>query len=166
VLVLAAVVLLEVAILRDDIATDIDLLLDAGRGESSTSAAPEPDGRPIAPVAPAAAGSVTAVDLRPLAQCAPGASCTVRLEVRLLPGADPQAVTWSYRIVDRCTGATGSAPGGTVAVPAGGDRALAVGAVALPAARAVAVVAVTDLPAVAASPPVLVGSCLSDRRAG
>ena len=119
-LVLAAVVLLEVAILRDDIATDIDLLLDAGRGESSTSAAPEPDGRPIAPVAPAAAGSVTAVDLRPLARVRPGAPCTVRLEVRLLPGADPQAVTWSYRIVDRCTGAVGSAPGGSVAVPAGG----------------------------------------------
>jgi hypothetical protein len=166
VLVLAAVVLLEVAILRDDIATDIDLLLDAGRGESSTSAAPEPDGRPIVPAAPAAAGSVTAVDLRPLAQCAPSAPCTVRLEVRLVPGADPQSVTWSYRIVDRCTGATESAPGGSVAVPAEGERALAVGAVALPVARAVAVVAVTDLPAVAASPPVLVGSCVSDRRVG
>jgi hypothetical protein len=166
VLVLAAVVVLEVAILRDDIATDIDLLLDAGRGESSTSAAPEPDGRPIKPAAPAAAGSVVAVDLRPLAQCAPGAPCTVRLEVRLLPGADPPAVTWSYRIVDRCTGATESAPGGSVAVPAEGERALAVGSVSLPAARAVAVVAVTELPAVAASPPVLVGSCLSDRRVG
>ena len=51
-------------------------------------------------------------------------------------------------------------------MPAEGERALAVGTVPLPAARAVAVVAVTDLPAVAASPPVLVGSCLSDRRVG
>ncbi|MET0763669.1 MAG: hypothetical protein ABWY29_02310 [Blastococcus sp.] len=166
VLVLAAVVLLEVALLRDDIATDIDLLLDAGRGESSTSAAPEPDGRPVVPVAPAAAGSVTAVDLRLLARCAPGAPCTVRLEVRLVPGADPQAVTWSYRIVDRCTGATESSPGGSVAVPAGGVRAVAVGTVPLPAERPVAVVAVTDLPAAAASSPVFVGSCASDRRVG
>lgn len=166
VVVLAAVVLLEVAVLRDDIATDIDLLLDAGRGESSPSAAPEPDGRPIVPAAPAAAGSVAAVDLRPLAQCAPGAPCTVRLVVRLVPGVDPQVVTWSYRIVDRCTGATESAPGGSVAVPTEGERAVAVGTVPLPAERPVAVVAVTDLPAVAASSPVFVGSCPSDQRVG
>ena len=36
--VLVAVVLLEVAFLRDDIATDVDLLLDAGRSESAPSA--------------------------------------------------------------------------------------------------------------------------------
>jgi hypothetical protein len=166
VLVLAAVVLLEVAVLRDDIDTDIDLLLDAGRGESSPSAAPAPDGRPIVPEAPAAAGSVAAVDLRPLAQCAPGTPCTVRLVVRLLPGVDPQVVTWSYRIVDRCTGATESAPGGSVAVPTEGELAVAVGTVPLPAERPVAVVAVTDLPAVAASSPVFVGSCPSDQRVG
>jgi hypothetical protein len=163
--VLAAVVVLEVAVLRDDIATDIRLLLDAGRSGSEPSAALEPDGLPVAAPAPAAAGSVTAVDLRPLAPCAPGAPCTLRLLVRLVPEADPQVVTWSYRIVDRCTGTTETAPGGTVTVPSQGDRAAAVGTVALPASPAVAVVAVTDLPAAAASTPVSVGSCPPGDRA-
>jgi hypothetical protein len=163
VVVLAAVVLLEVALLRDHIATDIRLLLGAGRSGSASSS-PEPDGPPIVPPAPAAAGSVTAVDLRPLPRCAPGAPCTMRLLVRLVPAAEPQVVTWSYRIVDRCTGATAAdtAPGGSVTVPAGGERAAALGTVTLPAADAVAVVAVTDLPAAAASPPAFVGSCPPD----
>jgi hypothetical protein len=163
IVVLAAVVLLEVALLRDHIATDIRLLLGAGRSGSASSS-PEPDGPPIVPPAPAAAGSVTAVDLRPLARCAPGAPCTMRLLVRLVPAVEPQVVTWSYRIVDRCTGATATdpAPGGSVTVPAGGERAAALGTVTLPAADAVAVVAVTDLPAAAASPPAFVGACPPD----
>jgi hypothetical protein len=163
VLVLAAVVLAEVATLRGHIATDIRLLLDAGRSGSAASTAPPPDGLPIAAPAPAAAGSVTAVDLRPLAPCVPRAACSLRLLVRLVPEAAPQIVTWSYRIVDLCTGATGTARGGAVAVPARADRAEAVDTVPLPALRAVAVVAVTDRPASAASPPVLAGSCLSRR---
>ncbi|WP_369133962.1 hypothetical protein [Modestobacter sp. I12A-02662] len=166
VLALAAVVALEVALLRDDISTDIDLLLDAGRGGTTPSAAPEPDGLPVPAPAPAAAGNVAAVDLRPLAACAPGAPCTVRLLVRLVPAAEPQVVTWSYRVVDRCTGAAETAPGGTVTVPPQGERAVAVGSVPLPAAPGLAVLAVTDLPAAAASAPVLIGSCLSDRQAG
>ncbi|MGK5110759.1 hypothetical protein [Geodermatophilus sp. CPCC 205506] len=165
-LVLAAVVSVEVAVLRDDIAVDIRLLLDAGRSGSTPSAAPEPDGPPIVPPAPAAAGTVTAVDLRLLAQCAPGAPCDLRLLVRLVPGPEPQVVTWSYRIVDRCTGATETAPGGTVTVPPEGERAVAAGTVPLPALQAVAVVAVTDLPAAAASPPVFAGSCRSDGQSG
>ncbi|MGY1641824.1 hypothetical protein ACI782_11915 [Geodermatophilus sp. SYSU D00703] len=165
IVVLAAVVLGEVALLRDDIATDIDLLLDAGRSGAEASTAPEPDGLPVVPPAPAAAGSVAAVDLRPLARCAPGAACTVRLLVRLTPGVEQQVVTWSYRVVDRCTGATEAVPGGSVTVPAGGDRAEAVSTVALPDLPAVAVVAVTEGPAAAASSPVLAGSCHPDRPA-
>jgi hypothetical protein len=165
VLVLGTVVLLEIAVLRDDIAADVRLLLDAGRSGTETSDAPEPDGLPVVPPAPASAGSVTAVDLRPLAPCAPGAPCTLRLLVRLVPAAEPQVVTWSYRTVDRCTGTTTTAPGGTVTVPPQGDRAAAVGTVVLPASPAAAVLAVTDLPAAAASPPVSVGSCLPGDRA-
>jgi len=161
VLVLAAVVLVEVVLLRGHIAADIGRLLNAGRSGSGPSAAPKPDGLPLVAPAPAASGSVTAVQLRPLAPCAPGAACSLRLLVTLLPGDGPQHVAWSYRIVDRCTGAMDVAPGGSIPVPAGGERAAAVGTIALPAVRAVAVVAVTSLPAVAASPPVLVGSCLS-----
>ncbi|WP_138734210.1 hypothetical protein [Modestobacter excelsi] len=166
VVVLAAGVVVEVAFLRDDIGADIELLLDAGRSGSASSTAPEPDGLPIAPPAPAAAGSVAAVDLRPLAQCAPAAPCTLRVLVRLVPGPDPQTVTWSYRLVDRCTGTATTVPGGTVTVPAGGQQAAAVGTVALPDQRSVAVVAVTSSPATAASAPVSAGSCLTDRPDG
>jgi hypothetical protein len=160
VLVLAAVVLVEVVVLRGKIATDIGLLLDAGRGGEAAATAPAPDGRPVPAPAPAAAGTVTAVDLRPLARCTPNAPCTLRLLVRLSPRADPQVVTWSYLVVDRCTGTTVSVPGGTVpAAPDGGDV-VAVGTVVLPDLPSVAVVAVTGSPAVAASPPVSVGSCV------
>ena len=99
------------------------------------------------------------MDLRPLAECTPGVPCAVRVLIRVVPGAGPQVVTWSYRVVDRCTGAVVSAPGGSVAVPADQERVAVVGTVALPAAAAVAVVAVTDAPAVAASAPVLLGTC-------
>jgi hypothetical protein len=114
------------------------------------------------PPAPAANGAVTGVDLRALGACAPDTPCSLRLLVELEPGAEPQVVTWSYRVVDRCTGATETAPGGTVTVPVGGTRAAVVGTLPLPSSPAVAVVAVTDVPAAAASPPVLVGSCRPD----
>jgi hypothetical protein len=165
-LVLVAVVLLEVVLLRDDISTDIAVLLEAGRGGVESSAAPAPDGLPIGAPAPAAAGDVTAVDLRAVAPCTPDAPCALRLQVRLVPAAEQRVVTWSYRIVDRCTGAATSAPGGTVTVPAPAGRAEAIGTVVLPKVQAVAVLAVTETPAAAASAPLLVGSCLSDRQAG
>lgn len=163
ILVLSGVVASEVVLLRDDITADMNLLLDAGRGGDQPSTAPAPDGPPIAASAPAAAGNVVAVDLRPLARCAPGAPCTVRLLVQLVPSAEPQTVTWSFQVVDGCTGSPGSAPGGTVTVPPHADRAAAVGVVALPPLDRVAVVAVTDAPAAAASAPLVVGSCRSAR---
>lgn len=157
--VLGAVVVSEVVLLGDDISTDIDLLLDAGRSGEEPEDEPEPDGLPVVPPAPPAAGPVTGVDLRALAPCATGAPCTVRLLVRLEPAAEPRTVTWSYRIVDRCTGASSTVPGGEVAVPPQADRVAVVGVVPLPALAGLAVVAVTDGPAVAASAPVSTGSC-------
>ncbi|MGY1745825.1 hypothetical protein [Blastococcus sp. SYSU D00695] len=160
VLLLAAVVTAEVVVLRDDIAADIDLLLDAGRdGADPSSGAPQVVEPELPAPAPAAAGAVAAVDLRPLAACSPGAPCTLRLLVRLVPDAEPQTVTWSYRVVDRCTGAASTAPGGSVTVPSQAGRAVAVGTVDLPPAAAVAVFAVTEAPAAAASAPVVAGSC-------
>ena len=157
---------MELVVLRDNIAADVALLLDAGRGGAASSTAPEADGVPIVPPAPVAAGTVAAVDLRALAPCAPAAPCTVRVLVRLVPSPDPQVVTWSYRVVDRCTGAVADVPGGTVTAPAGGEQVVAVGTVALPAQQAVGVLAVTGLPAAAASAPVFAGSCLSQKPAG
>lgn len=165
VLVLGGVVLLEVGLLRGHIVRDIGLLLDAGRGGSaaSASAAHTPDGRPVAAPGPASAGPVAGVDLRALSPCAPGAPCSVRLEVRLTPGPAQQVVAWSYRVVDRCTGASSTAPGGAVTLPAGAQRATAVGTVSLPAVPGVALIAVTDHPAAAASAPLTAGSCTSHR---
>jgi hypothetical protein len=166
ILVLVAVVVAEVVFLRDNIAADIGLLLDAGRGGERPTAPPAPDGRPLVAPAPAAAGSVAGVDLRPLEKCAPAAGCTVRLLVRLVPAPGPQVVTWSYQVVDRCSGTTGVAPGGTVTVPPLADRATAVGIVALPPSGGAAVIAVTDAPAAAASAPVVVGTCQAAGRGG
>jgi hypothetical protein len=159
ILVLAAAVVTEVVLLRDDITADIDMLLDAGRGADQPSAGSGPDVPPLTAPAPAAAGSVLAVDLRSLGRCAPGAPCAVRVQVRLVPAAEPQVVTWSYQVVDLCTGRSSTAPGGSVTTPPQADRAEAVGVVPLPPLDSVAVVAVTDLPAAAASAPVAVGSC-------
>jgi hypothetical protein len=165
VLVLAGVIVLEVAFLRDHIVADIGLLLDAGRGGSapSASAARAPDGPPVAAPAPASAGRVTGVDLRALSSCTPGAPCGVRLEVRLTPGIGPQAVTWTFRIVDRCIGSSATATGGSVTLPPGAQRAAAVATVALPATPGVALIAVTGKPAAAASAPVVIGSCTTHR---
>ncbi|WP_029432208.1 hypothetical protein [Blastococcus sp. URHD0036] len=160
IVVLAGIVAAEVVVLRDDISADIDLLLDAGRGEEG-DVDPEPAEPPVPAPAPPAAGAVAAVDLRALDACEPGAPCTVRLLIRVVPGAEQQVVPWTWSVVDRCTGAVTLAPGGTLTVPAGADRAAVVGIVALPALPALAVFAVTGPPAVAASPPVLVGTCLS-----
>jgi hypothetical protein len=160
--VLAAIVSLEVAVLRDEIATDVGLLLDAGRSGAAAPGEPEPDGLPVTPPAPATAGPVAAVDLRPLAPCTPDAPCPVRVLVRVRPGPDPQAVSWSFRVLARCPGAPDAAepvPGGAVTVPPGVEAATAVGSVAVPPGPGVAVFAVTDQPAAAASPPVLVGTC-------
>ncbi len=161
--VLVAVVALEVVLLRDDIVADVHLLLEAGRSGSTASTVPEPDGLPLVPPAPPAIGTVAGVDLRPLTPCTPGAPCTVRVMLRLLPATDPQTVSWSFQLADRCTGATDTAAGGSVTVPAGAQQVAAVDTVLLPAHRAVAVVAVTELPAAAAAPPVLIGSCAPDQ---
>lgn len=167
VLVLAGVVVGEFGVLRQHIGNDIGALLTAGRSGSSTSApkpagSPEPGGVPVSAPAPAAAGSVAGVDLRALSPCVPGSPCTVRLQVRLAPRPVHQVVSWSYRVVDRCAGASVRAAGGSVAVPAGDTRLEATSVLALPAAaHAVAVFAITTAPAVAASPPLLLGTCPS-----
>lgn len=156
---LGAVVAGEVVLLGDDIRTDIDLLLDAGRSGEQPEEEPEADGLPVVPPAPPAAGPVAGVDLRALGPCATGAPCAVRLLVRVVPAAEPRTVTWSYLIVDRCTGASSGVPGGAAPVPPQADRVAVVGVVPLPALPGLAVLAVTDAPAVAASPPVSTGSC-------
>ncbi|GAA3088870.1 hypothetical protein GCM10010464_61090 [Pseudonocardia yunnanensis] len=157
VIVLVTVVVIEVALLRDTITRDIDAVLDAGRAGSAAPTSTQVF-LPVAPAAPTAAGTVTGVDLRAVNQCTPDAECAVRLQVALQPTAEPQTVTWGFQVFDRCTGATTTAPGGEVTVPPDGDRAVAVVDVTLPPGEALAVLARTDLPSIAASAPVFVPS--------
>lgn len=156
-----AVVALEVVLLRNDIAADVRLLLEAGRSGSAASTVQERDGLPVVPPAPAAAGAVAGIDVRPLTACMPGTPCTVRVLLRLVPAVDPRTASWRFELTDRCTGGTDAASGGSVTVPAGSQQVAVVDTVLLPAHRGVAVSAVTEQPAVAAAPPVLLGSCAS-----
>jgi hypothetical protein len=75
------------------------------------------------------------------------------LQVRLRPQAEPQTVGWAFQILDRCTGAVVTTPGGTLTIPPNGDRADAVGTVALPPGDALAVLALTGRPTAASSAP-------------
>jgi hypothetical protein len=156
---LAAVILVEIAVLGEGINRDIQAALDAGRSEttattSATTGAPELP--PVIPPAPTAAGSITRVDLRPVQPCTPDADCALRIRVLLQPRPEPQKLVWDFRILDRCTGASVTAAGGTVTVPPNGDRADVVGTVPLPQGEALAVMALVSWPATTASPAVAV----------
>lgn len=157
---LVMIVTVEVVFLRDEISRSIEAVLAAGRPGSPSTA--EPVLPPVKLPAPATAGTITQVGLRPVERCVAGAGCALRTQVLLRPRAAPQTLTWTFRVIDRCTGRAVTASSGTVALPAGAGRADVVTIVTLPPARALAVLAVTDLPFPAASEPVYVparGTC-------
>ncbi len=158
--VLVAAVLIEIAFLRDEIGRDVMAVLDAGR--SGPTAISAPTLPPVVPPAPTAAGTISGVELRLVVPCTPDAPCALRMQVTLQPRAEPQTITWDFRVLDRCTGAAVSVPGGTVTVPPHGDRADVVTTVELPEADALAVLAITSQPFTAASAAVNVpapGAC-------
>jgi len=118
---------------------------------------PGPTPRPVVALAPSKAGAISAVDLRPLASCSARAACPVRLTVRFDPAYSGEAVRWHLAVVNRCTGSTKVLARGTVTGLPGTYVFDSTSAV-LPAATSMAVIAVTDAPARAASPPLLVPS--------
>jgi hypothetical protein len=150
---LAAVLVLEMVLLGNRVSADLDALSAAGRqsgaGPSATALSP-------LPAEPRAAGPIAGVDLRPLALCAPGAICEVRVLVRLVPERGTQRVQWTYLLTDRCTGLEHNTAGGSVTVTPGGRELVAVGQLRLPPASALSITAVTGVPARAASPPLTV----------
>ncbi|QQM55316.1 hypothetical protein JGU70_07115 [Rhodococcus pyridinivorans] len=125
---------------------------------------PVPDVAPGAPVPgpvgtglPGSAGPIMRVAASfANGPCKPGESCTVRVDVGLDPAANIGAVTWNLTVYDRCTGVT--LPGGETTVPvrAGSPEAYGIGSVDLPPGSALAVAAVTTVPAAAASEPMYV----------
>lgn len=148
--VLVAVVLTELALLRDEINRDVNAVLESGRS-SAPAEEVAPTLPPVVPPAPPAAGPITRIDLRPVQPCVPDADCPLRMQVMLQPRPEPQSVSWQFQIVDRCSGGAVTVPGGTLTVPPDGDRADAVSTVALPAGGALAVMALITQPATAAS---------------
>jgi hypothetical protein len=67
-------------------------------------------------------------------------------------------VVWAFQITDRCTGRTQVVPGGSMVVGAGSTQLTVVNGIRLPAGRALAISVLVDLPARAASHPLLVPS--------
>lgn len=112
--------------------------------------------RPVPVLAPASAGVVSRVSLRPLTSCAPGGRCEVRLTVGVKQAPTVRRVQWTVTVIDRCTGArTAAATGVLVAAPQT-TSAFTTRTVRLPKGKDLAAVAVTTTPAKAASAPVLI----------
>jgi hypothetical protein len=154
-LVVLALLGLELVVFGDRIESDLATLRTAG---TPASGAPASTTNPVPaplPPAPPANGPVTTVDLRPLARCEPAMTCEARLRVALRPDPTPRPVSWVFQVTDRCTGATQVVPGGSMVVGGGGTELVAVKAVPLPAGRALAINAVLDTPARAASAALL-----------
>ncbi|MEE2060665.1 hypothetical protein [Rhodococcus artemisiae] len=125
----------------------------------SPPAEPETGPGPVDTALPGAAGPITQVAATfASGPCEAGRSCTVRVDVRLDPAVSVGAVTWNPTVYDRCTGAT--LPGGdvTIPVPPGAQEAYGIGSVDLPPSSALAVAAVTTVPAATASEPMYVPS--------
>jgi hypothetical protein len=102
------------------------------------------------------AGPITAVELQPLqGTCQPTQVCPVQVIVRLRPQPSAQEIRWSFRVFDRCTGATSTLPGVSVTALAGWPYVYGTSWPRLPEGHAIALLAVTDAPASAASPAVL-----------
>jgi hypothetical protein len=146
---------IELVVFGDRIESDLAALRTAGAGASGAPASTaHPVPAPLPP-APLAKGPVSTVDLRPLARCEPATTCETRLRVALRPEPTPRPVSWVFQVTDRCTGATQVVPGGSMVVSAGGTELVAVTAVPLPPGRALAINAVLDTPARAASAALL-----------
>ncbi len=136
----------------------------AGNEIEPVSPPPEPPpelrGVPPAPVpsdAPASADPITAVTATFAdGRCSAGRPCVVRVDAHFDPDAAVPAVTWKLVVHDRCSGEVRT--GGDVTVPAepGREQVYGLDKVDLPPGRALAVVAETSAPTVAASSPLLV----------
>jgi hypothetical protein len=156
---LAAAVLLEFSVLHDRIVSDLHVLASGTKPASSSAppASPRVPAGAVPAVAAAFSGAVSGVDLRALGTCSPGTSCSVRVLVHLVSGSGAGELSWTFQIVDRCAGTRSTASGGDVSIAPGISDVTAVDNVPLPPGRALAVIAQTELPARAASAPVLVG---------
>jgi|GEM_PF-4923314 len=150
--VVAATVAVELAFFGDRLGHDVRLILDRPRGGEVAARSSSPPA-PLPVLGPPAAGSVAGVDVRPLDGCRPGRDCTVVVQVRLQPAAEPRPVDWRVVVVDRCRHERTTAPGDEVVAPPGADRVARLTTLRLPPGRSLAVTAVTGSPATVAARP-------------
>lgn len=131
---------------------------DAGPVDEKASVQrPEPVEQP----GPSRSGLVTEVTVeRAGGACSSGAACSVRVDVHLdaLPAAT--TVSWSLRIVDRCSGTVRKLRGESMTAESGWRQVYGVSRLNLPKGKALAIIAVTKSPARAASEPLLVPSSI------
>jgi hypothetical protein len=109
-------------------------------------------------VAPRSAGFVNAVELTPVETCQPGASCSVRVTIKITAHNDVKHVTWTFVLVDPCTGSRTDLPGGSMIAQPSWQHIYTTTRVPLPPTRSVALLAMTTTPVRAASAPVTVSS--------
>jgi hypothetical protein len=123
------------------------------------SAPPSPAASPLVgatPPAPATAGAVVGLSVTPEGPdgcaVAAGGSCKVQVNVDLAPQQAPMTVSFSLELVDRCTGASSTLPGGSVIAGPFYAFVWADTAVPFPSGDPETLFAVTSSPAQAASP--------------
>jgi protein kinase-like protein len=116
--------------------------------------------RPLAAmaVAPRSAGFVDGVAVTPVETCQPGASCSVRVTIKITAHDDVKHVTWTFVLVDPCTGSRTDVPGGSMIAQPSWQNIYTTTRVPLPQTRSVALLAMTTAPVRAASAPVTVPS--------
>jgi hypothetical protein len=111
----------------------------------------------LADLPPASAGDVLSVSLD-VSGCAPGAACTISVQVALHPAGSRRSVNWTLSSVDLCTGRTVQLASVSVLAQPGWNHVIGLSTVTLPAASAQVLVAITDSPARAASSLAAAGS--------
>ncbi|MPY99348.1 MAG: hypothetical protein GEU97_15355 [Actinophytocola sp.] len=130
---------------------------NAAAGADADSDDNEPG--PVPRLAPKEAGPINGVTIeRAEGECARGELCPVRVDVMLDPSASAQEVSWSLRIIDRCTDKIRKREGVTMSAAAGWQQVYGISRPTLPDSRALAIVAVTNTPTKAASAPLLVST--------
>ncbi len=128
--------------------------------EPTQTAAPRAENqepRTVERPAPAAADPITDVTIeRVEGRCIPGEVCPIRVDVHLRSAGTARQVSWSLQVVDRCSGTVETQQGVSMTAEAGWRQVYGISRPQLPGGTALAVLAVTESPARAASEPLLV----------
>lgn len=127
-------------------------------GKSAEAAQPVTDRPEAVPrLGPEKAGPINGVTIeRAEGACTRAAICPLRVDVMLDPTASPRDVSWSLRVVDRCTGEISTRQGVSMTARSGWQQVYGISRPTLPGSPALAIVAVTEAPATAASAPLYV----------